>query len=134
MNVKRYFGAALALFVFIFFYEWLVHGVLLMHSYEQTAPLWRTFQEMKSYMPFAWLVHLFTAAWFTFAFAKFYKNGGVKQGLHFGLFVGVIMGIYAASSYIWMPISAMLAWGWLLSSIVKFLVGGVIVGKLYRKQ
>lgn len=134
MNVKRYLGASLALFIFVFFYEWLVHGVLLMNTYHQTAALWRTQHDMAALMPLGFVFQIIGAAWATFAFTKFYKNGGVKNGVTFGILLGVLAGIWASSTYIWMPIPAMLAWSWFFACAIKFLIGGAIIGYIYHKK
>jgi hypothetical protein len=134
MNVKRYLGASLAFFVFMFFYDWLVHGVLLMKIYEQTAQIWRTEQEMHAHMPLGFLCHILTAAWLGLAFTQFYKNGGTKNGVTFGVFFGGILGLAAACAYIWLPIPAALAWYWFFANFFKYLLGGYILGAIYRKK
>ena len=90
MNLKRYLGAAFALFVFIFFYEWLVHGYLLLGMYHKTSTVWRDFAEMAAHMPLAMCFQLALAAWTAFVFTQIFKEGGVKIGLFFGgLFWGI---------------------------------------------
>lgn len=134
MNVKRFFGASIALFIFIFFYDWLVHGVLLMKTYEMTAMLWRPEADMKSLMPLGIFGQIFTAGWLGLAFAQFFKNGGKKNGLMFGLFFGGLIGVHSALTYVWMPIPSMLAWSWLFANFFKYLIGGYILGAIYRKK
>jgi hypothetical protein len=97
MNFQRYLLAALALFVFIFLYEMLVHGFLLLGMYHATASVWRNFAEMEANMPLAMCFQLALSAWTAFAFSQFYKEGGIKNGLFFGLLFGVFAGILTAS-------------------------------------
>ncbi len=47
MNKQRYVISALVTFVFVFLYEFLVHGFLLGDLYKQTAQLWRSEKEYK---------------------------------------------------------------------------------------
>ena len=133
MNIPRFIAAAIALFVFIFLYEWLVHGYLLMGLYEQTASVWRNFAEMTANMPVAMCFQFALSVWTAFAFTQIYKEGGIIKGLLFGLFFGVFAGILTASWYLWLPVPAKLAWSWLASGIGEGLGGGLVLGSVYRR-
>lgn len=133
MNIKRYIGATLALFVFIFLYEGLVHGYLLMGLYEETAKVWRDFNEMMTDMPLAMCFQFALSVWSAFAFTQIYSEGGVANGLRFGLFFGVYAGILTASWYLWLPVPTTLGWSWFFSGIGEGLGGGVILGSIYHK-
>lgn len=69
MSLRRYLLSALALFVFIFMYEMLVHGFILMGVYEATADVWRDFTKMEANMPLAMGFQLALSAWTAFVFA-----------------------------------------------------------------
>lgn len=133
MNFRRYLLSAFALFVFIFLYEMLVHGFILMGMYEATANVWRSFDEMRANMPLSMLFQLALAAWTAFAFSQLFRNGGVKDGLRFGLFFGVFAGILMATWYLWLNVPAALGFSWLVSGIGEGLGGGLILGSIYRK-
>lgn len=133
MNLKRYIWATVALFVFIFFYEWLVHGVLLMDIYEQTPQVWRDFSQMEANMPIAMLFQLAFAGWTAFVFTRLFPDGGVSNGLWYGLYVGVFVSIITANWYLWLPVSSQLAWSWFAAGIVKGLGAGFIIGSIYRR-
>lgn len=133
MNLQRYIGASLALFAFIFFYEWFVHGFLLMGFYEQTMTVWRDFAEMQANIPLSMLFQLIFAFWTAFIFSQLFREGGIKNGLLFGLYLGVFSGILTATWYLWLPVPAALGWSWLLNGIVEGLGGGLILGSIYHK-
>ncbi len=133
MNVTRYLAATVALFAFIFLYEWLVHGVLLMGIYHETPQVWRDFAEMAAHMPLAMCFQLALAAWTAFVFTQIYPEGGLARGLPFGLYFGVFAGILTASWYLWLPVATKLGWSWLASGIGEGLGGGLILGSIYRK-
>jgi hypothetical protein len=133
MNIRRYLVSTLALFIFIFLYELLMHGFVLLSLYETTPNVWRDFAEMEAKMPLAMCFQLALSAWSAFVFAQLYKEGGIKNGLIFGLFFGVFAGILTASWYLWLPVSAELGLSWLISGIVEGLGGGLILGSIYRK-
>lgn len=133
MNVKRYLLAALALFVFMFFYEWLLHGLILKGMYHMTPKVWRHVEEMSGNMSKMIGFQIILSAWLTFIFTQVYKAGGASNGLRFGAYFGVFAGLLSASWYLWLPISAALAWSWFFGNIVQGLAGGWIIGSIYRK-
>lgn len=134
MNIKRYVGAALALFAFIFFYEWFVHGFILMSKYKETPQVWRSFDEMAANMPISMLFQLVFAAWVAFMFTQFYPVGGVSNGLLFGLYVGILVGILTATWYLWLPVSSILGLSWFFSGIIEGVIGGYLLGIIYSKD
>jgi hypothetical protein len=134
MDVKRYWIATLALFAFFFIYEGYVHGHLLMPYYEETAPTWRPFSQMQSNILLTALYHFILAAWTAFFFVRVFPFGGVKDGLKFGLYLGVFAGLMSASWYLWLPIPFSLAWAWFLASVIQGLIGGFILGVAYKNK
>ena len=133
MNIKRFFLAFIALFLFIFGYETLVHGFLLKSLYFETPTIWRNYDQMVSYAPFNTVIMGVIALWITFIFTQLFKEGGAKNGLRFGFYFGVLSGIQAAGAYYYLPISAMLALCWFGAYIVESLIGGYLIGLIYRK-
>lgn len=134
MNFPRYLLSAVALFVFIFTYEMLVHGFMLAGIYEATADVWRDFAEMEANMPLAMCFQLSLSAWTAFVFSQVYPEGGLKKGLVFGLFFGGFAGILTASWYLWLKVPAKLGVIWLINGIVEGIGGGLVLGAIYRKQ
>lgn len=134
MNVKRYIGATLALFAYIFFYEWIVHGNLLSPYYQQTSEVWRSMDEMQAQMPFAMLFQLAFSAWTAFIFTRLYREGGVANGLQFGLYIGGFLGLLTANWYLFLPIPTTLGWAWLLTGFGKGLGGGLVLGAIYHRS
>jgi hypothetical protein len=134
MNFKRYVLATLGLFVFIFLYEFFIHGFVLMGLYESTPHVWRDFALMEANWPSAMFYQFALSVWTAFAFTQIYKEGGVKNGLLFGLFFGVFAGILTASWYLWLPVLPSLSVSWFLSGIGEGLGGGLILGSIYRNN
>lgn len=133
MNIKRFAAAAIVLFIFMFVYESLVHGKLLVQLYLETPNLWRGKDQMMAYMPFNLFIMAMLAIWISFFFTRIYKNGGWKNGLRFGLYLGVLSGIQAAGAYFYLPISATLALVWFLIYLIETTVGGLLIGAIYRE-
>lgn len=145
---KKCFLTFLAVFVFIFLFDGLVHGYLLSGLYAETASLWRPQEEMQAMWPWCVAFHLLLAGVITCFYGLFLKSSGActteaapmpqpsgcKMTMCFGLKLGLIMGLLHASSYIWMPIPGTLAVAWLASGIVKGLGVGLVLGLVCKKK
>lgn len=132
MKIKRFITAIVALFVFIFLYEFIVHGVLLTHIYSETPTIWRSQADMISFFPFNVTVMIAFAIWITFIFTRLFKEGGWRNGVRFGIYFGILSGIQAAGAYYYLPISAVLAGYWFIVNFLECLIGGFIIGAIYR--
>lgn len=133
MNIKRFLVAAVALFAFIFVYESGVHGFLLKPIYLETPSLWRSCDQMMAYMPFNIVIMGLIAFWLTFIFTRLFQEGGLKNGLHFGVYLGVLSAIQALGAYFYLPISETLAACWFATYLVESILGGCLIGLIYKK-
>ena len=129
MNIKRYFLSCAALFAFIFIYETFVHGHLLLGLYSATPNLWRPFTQMQSYALFNIVIMMGLSLWLTFIFTRFFRDGGLKNGIFFGFYMGILSGLQAAGAYYYLPILA-----WFIFSAIESMVGGALIGALYREK
>src|SRR5207244_6164914 len=102
--MKRFIVAFVAAYIFIFFWGWLLNGVLLKDIYAQTPNLWRSQSEMMSL--FHWII--IGQALVVFAFVMIYTSGfaggGVIAGIRLGILleiaaIGMPMGIYAIQPF-----------------------------------
>lgn len=138
-------------FAFLFGYDWLVHGHLLMADYEATASMWRPKEEMQQFFAYCIAYHVILAAVITCWFKKVrachaacatqcstegattccpIKSGG----LCFGIKVGLLLGLAHASSYIWMPIPGDLAVKWFIAYLVQGAGAGCVLGMLCKSK
>src|SRR5688572_12758962 len=127
MNFKRFAMASMALFVFIYLYEFVVHGILMANIYAETPNIWRNYSQMLNYVPFNIFIMALIAVWMTFIFTKFYRTGGSANGLKFGFYIGVLSGIQAAGAFYYLPISATLAFLWFATNFIETLLGGCLI-------
>src|SRR2546422_3643438 len=89
MNIKRLIPAFLAVFVFIFAFEWMFHGILLGNIYAQSPDLWRPPQEML----FRWLLlGQAVIALILCLIVAVSSAGGAASGLRLGILLA-LMGI-----------------------------------------
>lgn len=104
----------------------LIHGILLMPTYQATASLWRPPEEMLQGV--LHLVTLISALFFTALYLLGFADGGMQRsllfGVYFGLAVGVSMGF---GTYSVQPIPMNLAVGWLLGTLAEAIVGALVL-------
>src|SRR5690349_15332962 len=91
MNHKRGFIAFIVAFVFIFFFGFFWHGILMKPMYQATASMWRTDADFNDHFLILILGHAIVA----FAFTGLYvsKVGINSAGIGFGY--GIVIGIFA---------------------------------------
>lgn len=126
---------AIAVFITIFVFEWVFHGILMKSSYEATAALWRPEAAMQSMF---W-VCITRQAVMALAIAALYvcskglcadmtcKTSRTKKGLKFGFLVGLLLGISQFGAYAYLPIPLNLALSWLGGEIVLGLLIGLVL-------
>jgi len=133
MNWKKLFFAFIAAFIFIFFFGWFFHEVLLKDTYAQLpSGLSRSADDFKSHFP--WLVAGQVVFAFVFAliFASCCGGGGVGAGVGLGIMVA-FLGIGAhLITYAVQPFPGNLIAYWSIGGIVEMAIVGVIVGAIYK--
>lgn len=132
MNMKRFVLAGIAAFVFVFLYEFLVHGVLMFDQYQQTASVWRPQDESNM------VVMLLSQFLFGMAVAFFYPIVGpdneCKKAIPFGVGLGLVMAMPTLATYCYLPIPIKISLLWMLIDFVKAFVAVYIVSKIYNSN
>ncbi|MEM7618192.1 MAG: hypothetical protein AAF244_02295 [Pseudomonadota bacterium] len=126
MNCKRYALSVIAGFIFVFVFEYMLHGNLLMGLYEQTSNLWRSTEEMEKYAPFMGLVQFLTVVILAFIFTCNFENKGVTEGARFGLLIGLLFGVGMIGMYAYMPIPMALAVAWFIGTLIEMTALGIV--------
>ena len=130
MTAKRFLLASLGAFVFVFLYELLVHGHLMMGLYDQTATVWRP--EEESNMPIMLLSQLLFGAALAFFYPIVGSDTECKKAIPFGIGLGLVMAAPQLATYSYLPIPLTLSLSWALISFVKALGSTYIVSKIYN--
>jgi hypothetical protein len=129
---KRMLFAIVAVFVAWQVMDVILHGVILMKTYEATASLWRPMNEMKGGL--MRLVGAVASVAFVAIYATMIRPksaaAGLIYGTLFGLGTGFSMGI---GSYCYMPIPLSLAVAWFLGSVVECAVAGLLAGWIVKE-
>jgi hypothetical protein len=134
MNWKKLFFAFVAAFIFIFFFGWFFHEVLLKDTYAQLpSGLTRSPDDFKSH--FGWLVAGQVIFAFTFAliFANAFPGGGAGAGVRLGLMLAFLgIGGHAFISYATQPLPGNLIVYWSIGALVEMAITGAIIGAIYK--
>jgi hypothetical protein len=132
MNKKIVYGV-IAVFVLSEIVSILMNGFLLKTAYEATASLWRP--DMNSLM---WIYYVMTAIgafFFTFIFSMGYEGKGVMEGVRFGLYIGIWMGVgFAYGTYAMIAIPYSMALTWFIGTVIQYILCGIAVALIFGKQ
>ena len=96
--MKRFILAFIAAYIFIFFWGWLLNGVVLKDVYAQTPNLWRPQSEMLSLLH--WII--IGQALIVFAFVTIYASGFAGGGVIAGIQLGLLLEIAAIGMAPWL--------------------------------
>lgn len=134
MKIKRIVPAVLAVFVFIFLFEWVFHGVWLKEMYEATPQLWRPQSVMPQYFPFLTLGQILFSIFLGVLFAFRYKGEGAKEGITFGMLVGLLVAPVNLISYAIQPLAFTLILFWIVGGLVEMTVAGLLLGLICKPK
>ena len=132
MNIKRYGLAAVAVFAFMFAFEFFWHGILLHDQYEATKALWRSEQDFEAFFPLAIAVTVVLALLISFIFTRHYESCGLGEGVRFGVMLGLLMGVLQFGIYPYLPIPLGLAVSWFLGATLEGIGIGIVLALIYR--
>lgn len=129
MNCKRCAMAALAALVFVFLYDMFVHGYLMMDLYNETAHVWRPMEEHK--MSFIFLSELAYSGMAAYIFTLKYEDGGVPEGLRFGLLIGCLVGSIQIGTQAYLPIPLSITISWVVQEVIRGIGTGIVLSLIY---
>jgi len=132
MNTKRFISAIIAVFTFVFIYEWILHGGLLAGIYESTPALWRTKAEMPRYMIWLMLGQLVFTIMFCYIFLKGYENKGLMEGVRYGILIGLLFIGPDMIFYAVQPLPVNLVVYWCIGGLIEMTIAGVILAAIYK--
>jgi hypothetical protein len=132
MNWKKLFIAFIAAFVFIFLFEWLLHGVFLKDAYTSVQNLMRPKEEFGSH--FHWLVlgEAIMVFMFTVIYARGFADGGVPGGVRLGVMLAVTYIGADLITYAVQPFPGNLIVIWSVAVLIEYAIAGAIVGAIYK--
>ncbi len=133
MNYSKIITSILAVFTFIFFYEYLLHDVCLQGIYAKMPELWLTCEAMSDKMHFMLLSQFLYATSFTLFYAYLSKktNTPLKGGAY-GFFVGAILSSIQIGKYAYLPISFELMACWVIVTFIESILAGVVLSIIWK--
>lgn len=133
MSGKRLILSFIAVFIFIFLWSWLWHSVFLGSAYQATASVWRPYAQMNQLSGYMLLGYALFSLVFCLLFIKIHAKGGVKLGLHYGFWIGLLFASTMITWYVVLPIPVSIMIWWMVGSLIELPIAGSILGAIYRK-
>ena len=128
MNHKRGFLAFIVAFVFMFFFGFVWHGLLMKPMYNATAALWRT----EPIFPILILGHAIVAFAFTGLYVSKVGINSVAVGLGYGIVVGILFCGANVIRFAVEPFTTKMLFMWFGSDIICYAIMGALVGAIYK--
>jgi len=132
MKLGRLLLPIIAVFIFIFAFDFLVHGYLLKGLYKETASLWRPEGDHK--MAFIFASELLFAIMASYIFTLNFEGKGIGEGVRYGLLIGLLVGAIQIGTYCYMPIPLALTVAWFAGEVLRGLGAGVVLSLTYKKS
>ena len=129
--MNKYLKSLFVMFVFIFLYEWLLHGIILKDSYQATASLWRPEAQMQKLLPFMFAGQFFIAFFVCLLFARS-DSTRVKDFVIFGALIGALAGSGQVIMYSVAPYPMYLTVCWIIGGVIEFALAGYLFYLLNR--
>lgn len=137
MDNKKYGVSIVLVFVYTYLVNYLLHSVFLENAYMRTLDLWRSQAEILGFLHLDLMVHVI----FSIIIVQFFRDFVLSKkkpllydSLAAGLLIGEMIGIIQLSSYIFMPISPVIAIGWFTGIIIQCVGAAFIIHKIANKQ
>jgi hypothetical protein len=131
-NHKRGFIAFLAAFVFIFFFGFVWHGMLMKSAYMATASHWRLEENMHAHFWVLILGHAVVAFAFTGLYVSKVGVNCAGTGFGYGLVIGILACGINVIRYAVEPLSHQVILMWFAGDLICFSLMGAIVGAIYK--
>ena len=131
MNIKRFLLSLLAVFVTFQVLNFLIHSLILSGAYQDLESVWR--QDMMDVMWLMYIADLIFAGFFTLIYTQWVKTPGIKSGLMYGLFIGLMMNTSGMiNQFVIYPITSWLLWMWIIFGLIQFVLCGLVLGLIYK--
>jgi hypothetical protein len=131
--MKKVLIGSVVVYVILEVLDFLIHGVILAPAYVATQHLWRP--DMMDKMWIMYIVAAVVSFFFALIFSKGYEGKGIIEGIRYGLYVGVMMGVgMAYGTYAMIAIPYSLALQWFIFSIFEYIIAGIGVALVFGKK
>ena len=128
MNHKRGFLAFIVAFVFIFFFGFLWHAILMKPMYQATASMWR----LQPIFPILILGHAVLAFAFTGLYVSKVGVNSASIGFGYGVVIGILFCGGNLVRFAAEPFAPNMLFMWLAGDLICYAVMGGLVGAIYK--
>lgn len=129
--IKGMVLGGLAAFVFVYLFEFVVHGVLMMGLYQETLSVWRP--QAEANISFIFLSQFLFAMAVAFFYPIIGPDHECKKAIPFGFGLGLVMAMPQFASYSYLPIPLSISLAWAAASFVKAFGSAFVVAKVFKK-
>lgn len=131
MNWKRFFVAALVIFVVGQGMEFLINGVFMKTAIESLKSLWRP--DIESKMWVMYIMNLLSWLLFTYIFIKGREGKGISEGVRFGIIIW-LFAVVPMYHFLWvlLPIPYLFIFRSMLFGLLEILIAGILVAVIYK--
>jgi hypothetical protein len=133
MNWKKFFLAAISVFITYEILDWIIHSLILGSKYMEIQHLWRP--DMMDKMWIMYVTAFIFSFLFIFIFTKGYEGKGVAEGARYGLYIGLLMNIVGIfNQYAMYPIPLGLTLQWFFYGMIQFIIIGIVAASVYKPK
>lgn len=129
--IKGMLLAGITAFVFVFIFEFAVHGFLMKEQYEATMNVWRPQAEANVY------VMLLSQFLFAMAIAFFYPivspDKKSKKAVPFAIGLALVMAMPQIATYSYLPIPITISLLWTAATFVEVFGASFLVAKIFNR-
>lgn len=130
---KRFWMAFAACWVVGQVIGFTAHGIWLQPTYKALAAIFRPEADMQGMM---WMMFVSSALLvfaFCYIFTKGYEGKGIAEGVRYGLWIALLMGITTViDQFVIYPIPAELAAKWAAINVAYFVALGAVLAAIYK--
>jgi hypothetical protein len=131
--MKKVLIGAGVVFVILEILDIIIHGVILGSVYMSIPNIWRP--DMMDKMWILHIVKIVVSFFFALIFTKGYEGKGIIEGIRYGLYIGVMLGVgMAYGTYAMIAIPYWLALQWFIFSIFEYIIAGIGLVLVYGKK
>ncbi|MGD0589593.1 MAG: hypothetical protein ABSA44_02190 [Bacteroidota bacterium] len=131
--MKKVLIGAVVVFVILEVLDFLIHGVILSPAYAAAQNIWRS--DMVDKMWILHIVKIVVAFFFALIYSKGYEGKGPLEGVRYGLYIGLMMGVgMAYGTYAMIAIPYSLALQWFIFAVFEYIVAGIGLTLVYGKR
>ncbi len=137
MNWKKFWLAALLVFVAYLAMSMLINNVILAGEYAKPdiQQAMRPEAEMKAYFWVRIVIMAVFAFFFTFIFAKGYEHKGIMEGVRFGIYITFFYFLVGTfEMFIIFPFPYRVVWYWIAAGLVQSVIMGIIAALVYKPK